>query len=287
MRALISSSVDGEYISQQCVQSLRASRCASTADTRDPVRNGSTPISFRRVSAPGASFVCSVESTRWPVRAASIAILAVSPSRISPTITTSGSERRIDRSAVANVSPARWVDLHLVDSREPELDRILDRDDVDLGTVDLRQRRVERRRLTGAGRARARIAPVGLRMISSSFARMSSLSPRSASVGAFFDLSRRRITIDSPSTVGRVATRMSSSAGGGGIQRDAAVLRLAALGDVELREHLQARGHPGHHPLRDALHLVQHAVDAEPDDERVLLRLEVHVAAPRPRPPGR
>ncbi len=35
-----------------------------------------------------------------------MAILAVSVSRISPTITTSGSERRIERSAVANVRPA-------------------------------------------------------------------------------------------------------------------------------------------------------------------------------------
>ena len=61
------------------------------------------------------------------------------------------------------------------------------------------------------------------------------------------------------------------------VQRDAAVLRLAALGDVELREHLQAGRHAGGHPLRDPLHLVQHAVDAEPDDERVLLRLEVDV----------
>ena len=63
-RAAISSSTDGWYISQQCVQSLRARRCASTAVTAAPVRNGSTPISFRRVSALGASFVCSVESTR-------------------------------------------------------------------------------------------------------------------------------------------------------------------------------------------------------------------------------
>ena len=47
-----------------CVQSFRASRCASTPVTAAPVRNGSTPISFRRVSALGASFVCSVESTR-------------------------------------------------------------------------------------------------------------------------------------------------------------------------------------------------------------------------------
>ena len=56
--------------------------------------------------APGASFVCSVESTRCPVSAASIAIRAVSPSRISPTMTTSGSARRIERSPVAKSSPA-------------------------------------------------------------------------------------------------------------------------------------------------------------------------------------
>ena len=76
--------------------------------------NGSTPISFSRVSAAGASFVCSVESTRWPVSAASIEMRAVSPSRISPTMTTSGSERRIERSAVAKVRPARaliWICL--------------------------------------------------------------------------------------------------------------------------------------------------------------------------------
>ncbi len=64
------------------------------------------PISMSRVIADGASFVWSVESTRWPVSAASMAIWAVSWSRISPSSTTSGSERKIDRSADANVSPA-------------------------------------------------------------------------------------------------------------------------------------------------------------------------------------
>ena len=66
-------------------------------------------------------------------------------------------------------------------------------------------------------------------------------------------------------------------AGGRGVQRDAAVLRLAALGDVELREHLQAGRHARRHPLRDPLHLLEDAVDAEAHDERVLLRLEVDV----------
>jgi hypothetical protein len=35
-------------------------------------------MSTRRVSAPGASFVCSVEKTKWPVSDACTAICAVS-----------------------------------------------------------------------------------------------------------------------------------------------------------------------------------------------------------------
>jgi hypothetical protein len=62
-------------------------------------------MSTRRVSVFGASFVCSVDSTRWPVCAALIAISAVSRSRTSPTMITSGSWRRNARSAEANVRP--------------------------------------------------------------------------------------------------------------------------------------------------------------------------------------
>ena len=68
------------------------------------------------------------------------------------------------------------------------------------------------------------------------------------------------------------------SARGGRGERDASVLRLPALGDVELREHLQARGDADRAASRDPLGLVEHAVDAEADDERVRLRLEVDVA---------
>ena len=50
--------------------------------------------------------MCSVVSTMWPVSAASIAIRAVSASRISPTMITSGSARRIERRPVAKSSPA-------------------------------------------------------------------------------------------------------------------------------------------------------------------------------------
>ena len=87
-------------------QSLRASRWATTQSIADATRNGSMPISTRRVTALAASLVCSVDSTRWPVSADSIAICAVSRSRISPTMMMSGSARIIERRPVEKCSPA-------------------------------------------------------------------------------------------------------------------------------------------------------------------------------------
>ncbi len=68
-------------------------------------RKGSMPMFIRRLIVEGASLVCSVERTRWPVSAALTAISAVSKSRISPTRMMSGSWRRKERSAEANVRP--------------------------------------------------------------------------------------------------------------------------------------------------------------------------------------
>ena len=95
-----------------CGQSVRTSRWATTQSIADATRNGSTPISIRRVIDVAASFVWSVESTRWPVSAASTAICAVSRSRISPTMITSGSARTIARRPVSNSRPAfalTWI----------------------------------------------------------------------------------------------------------------------------------------------------------------------------------
>ena len=58
---------------------------------------------------------------------------------------------------------------------------------------------------------------------------------------------------------------------------DAAVLRQAALGDVELRHDLDARDDRGLQPARRRLDVVQHAVDAVADLELVLERLDVDV----------
>jgi hypothetical protein len=68
---------------------------------------GSSPISSSRVMLSGAELVCSVDITRWPVSEASTAMRAVSSSRISPIMITSGSARRKVRMAAAKVQPMR------------------------------------------------------------------------------------------------------------------------------------------------------------------------------------
>ncbi len=89
--------------------SVRTSRCASTPSRLDASRYGSTPMSARRVTALLASLVCNVASTRWPVSDACTAICAVSRSRISPIMITSGSCRRIARNARAKSSSMRGL----------------------------------------------------------------------------------------------------------------------------------------------------------------------------------
>ena len=110
----------------------------------------------------GASLVCSVESTRWPVMAALIATSAVSKSRISPTRMMLGSWRRNERRAAAKLRPICSFICTWLMPGEVELDRVLGGDDVDLGGVDALQRRVERVGLARAGGAGDQHHAVGL-----------------------------------------------------------------------------------------------------------------------------
>ena len=109
-----------------------------------------------RCSASAQVEECTVASTRWPVSAAFSVSRMVSGSRISPTISTSGSSRNASSSAcskarrvaadfaLANVGAARAKGV---------FDRAFDRDDVPrFGEVDLLDQRGERRRFAGAGR---------------------------------------------------------------------------------------------------------------------------------------
>ncbi len=181
-------------------------------------------------------------------------------------------ERRGEREAGAN------VDLDLVHAREAVLDRVLDRDDVDLGPADLGEAAVERRRLARAGRPgdeqRARREADDLLELGAHRIREPELAHRRRAARLVEEAHHDLLALDRRerrhADVEHAADRRRG-------QRDTAVLRLAALGDVELREHLQARRDPRRHALGNALHLPQHAVDPEPDHERVLVRLEVDV----------
>ncbi len=63
----------------------------------------------------------------------------------------------------------------------------------------------------------------------------------------------------------------------GDAQADAAVLRQALFGDVETRHHLDARDQERRNRALGLQHLAQHAVHAEPDDQAVLVGLDVDV----------
>ena len=122
-------------------------------------------------------------------------------------------------------------------------------------------------------------APVGRARMWPICSCIASDRPRAASVGNLARLveqaHRHRLAFDRRQ---RGDADVEQAPGGRGAQRDAAVLRLAALGDVELREHLQAGRDAGRESLRDPLRDVQHTVDAVADDQLFFLRLDVNVA---------
>ena len=126
----------------------RRSGCTELA-----TRNGSMPMFISRLIVLGASLVCSVESTRWPVSAALTAISAVSKSRISPTRMMFGSWRRNERSAAAKFRPmfsrtCTWLMPTRLNSTGSSAVMMLVS-----GVLILRDRRVERVGLAAAGRA--------------------------------------------------------------------------------------------------------------------------------------
>ena len=71
----------------------------------DEIRYGSRPICISLITTLGASFVCMVLNTRWPVREAFTAFSRVSRSLTSPIIIISGSCLNTARSPDAKVSP--------------------------------------------------------------------------------------------------------------------------------------------------------------------------------------
>ena len=100
------------------------------ARTDDATRNGCTPMSIRRATAEGASFVCSVLKTRWPVRLALIAMFAVS--KIA-NLANHDDVRRLaqDRAERRGKRHADFrIHLHLIDAGHLIFHRLFDGDDL-------------------------------------------------------------------------------------------------------------------------------------------------------------
>ena len=102
------------------------------------MRKGATPMSINRVNVPTASLVCRVENTRCPVRDACIAIWAVSRSRISPTMMTSGLPQK-GAQGRGKSEADRGVHRHLHDALDLVFHGILCRQELQLRGVDRTQ----------------------------------------------------------------------------------------------------------------------------------------------------
>ncbi len=203
---------------------------------------------------------------------------AVSRSRISPTMMMSGSCRSSVRTPVAKSTPMPGCTCIWLNERLDHLDRVLDRADVHLGRGESLQRRIERRRLAGAGRAGHQDDAVAARLIIfSQRARSSGVKPRSVKSRTSTSGVKIRMTIFSPKAVGIVEMRSSIFLAVRRDRLDAAVLRPALLDDLHAREQLDPRRHRNEHRRRDRVHLVQHAVDAKAHDADVAPRLDVDV----------
>ena len=123
--------------------------------------------------------------------------------------------------------------------------------------------------------------PHGFAIAASSFVSESGSKPSFVMSSISLSLSSRRRTIFSPKSVGRqddAEVDLLGRAVVGEPDLDAAVLRQPLLGDVELGHDLQARRDRVAELHRRRHHVVENAVDAEPDAELLLVRLDVDVA---------
>src|SRR2546428_693286 len=175
------------------------------------------------------------------------------------------------------------VDLHLAQAVLRDLDRILRGPDLALGLVDVPEDRVERRRLARSRRPHAQDEAVGLL---GDLPELGEVPLRHPELVHGDRLARGEDAHD------HVFVRVLRRDGGDAeldlpavrhLEPDLAVLRLAPLGDVELRHDLDARDDRAAEGAGDLLVLGAAAVDAVPD-HRILLRavgLDVDVRGAR------
>jgi hypothetical protein len=156
------------------------------------------------------------------------------------------------------------------------LDRILDGQDIAREIVDALQRRVKRRRLTGArgaGHEQDSVRPVD-ELIHGGPVVLGHAEIREREAAG---LLVQQTQYDPLTMPGRDRRDADVDCAARDPQRDSAVLRQALLRDVELRHDLDA-GHDqrGYGTLR-LQDFPQHAVDPEPHGHPVLVRFDVDV----------
>jgi hypothetical protein len=169
-------------------------------------------MSTRRLTVLIESLVCSVDRTRWPVIAARTPISAVSGSRISPTMITSGSWRSAERSTRANVSSMRgltctWLMRGMRYSTGSSTVMILCS-----GTLTVFSAAYSVVVLPLPVGPVTRIMPLGRCTRRSMRTRASGGMPSWSRFRMLLDWSSRRMTIDSPWATGMVDRRMSMRA---------------------------------------------------------------------------
>ena len=214
--------------------------------------------------------------TKTPVRAARMPIRAVSSSRISPIMMTSGSWRSIARNPSLKPMSPGIVDLALVDPGDAVLDGVFDRHHVLERRVDPLQAVVKGRGLAGADRPGDQDGPVRL---GDQLVERLRLRAGHAQVGEARDVGQDLVNPDDDlltedrgkrrqPEVARLVVMLN---------RDAAVLRVLPFDDVEVGDDLEPADDRRGHRRLDEQDVLELAVDSVADPQAAFLGIEMNV----------
>jgi hypothetical protein len=168
---------------------------------------------------------------------------------------------------------------HLVEVLVHHLDRVLDRDDVDVRLGEVLQHRVERGRLAAARRSRDQDDPGGSRDEVVELGQVVGgepqlVDPLQEDVGV--EDAQHPLLPEGRGHGGDADLDLAAAL----LALDAPVLRAPLLGQVAPGEELDARHHRPVHDLGDEVDVVQDAVDAQAHQRQLALGLEVDVGGP-------
>ena len=169
--------------------------------------------------------------------------------------------------------------IDLRDARKTVLDRFLDRDDAALDGVDAAEKTIERSRFAGAGRAGNEDDSVRLGEERLHDPRVLPAEVETLETECMLLIATEQTQADRLAVHGRDGGNADVDGLLGGLEVDAAVLGQAALRDVHVRHHFQARddGRLQEAQLRRDRDFVQDAIDAVTNAQIVFERLDVDV----------